>query len=60
MLLLTLPLTAQVVAGAVTAPPAAREPIGCLDDRGWKKRLESNLEASSRLVHALSFGDFIR
>src|SRR5271165_5317184 len=59
MLLLAPLLSAQVAAGADTAPPNAG-PIGRLDDLNWKARHEAKLlEASSRPVHLVLLGDSI-
>ena len=59
IVLLTLLLSAQVVAGAEAAPPTA-SPIGRLDEPKWKARHEAKvLEASSRPVHLVLLGDSI-
>jgi lysophospholipase L1-like esterase len=59
MLLLTALLSAQIAAGAETAPPAAG-PIERLDDLKWRARHEAKLlEASSRPVHLVLLGDSI-
>jgi lysophospholipase L1-like esterase len=59
MVLLAPLRSAQLAAGAETAPPTAG-PIGRLDDLNWKARHEAKLlEASSRPVRLVLLGDSI-
>jgi lysophospholipase L1-like esterase len=59
MVLLAALRSAQLAAGAETAPPTAG-PIGRLDDLNWKGRHEAKLlEASSRPVRLVLLGDSI-